>query len=340
MKKKFIALTLTMSLVLLSIWGCAGTNDTTENTEELTSVILNEVAHSIFYAPLYVAIENGYFEEEGIDLELVTGFGADNTTAALIADEADIGFMGPETTIYTYQEGSTDVIMNFAQLTQRAGNFVVAREDIEDFQWEDLKGTTVLGGRLSGMPEMVFEYILKQNGIDPENDLTIIDNIDFGATAAAYTSGQGDYTVEFEPSATALEQEGDYYVVASLGIDSGYVPYTAFCAQTSYIEENPEIIQAFTNAIQKGINFCNDATAEEIAIIIAPQFSDTDLETITTIVERYDEQDTWKDTLTFEPEAFELLQDILDSAGQLTERVDYNNLVITKFSEEAALLAE
>lgn len=375
MKKKCLALGLTMSMLALSVWGCATevvtetiveesvveetttteeaaieevtteatvteeamteATETEEASVELTEVVLNEVAHSIFYAPMYVAIENGYFEEEGIDLELVTGFGADNTTAALIADEADIGFMGPETTIYTYQEGATDVIVNFAQLTQRAGNFVVAREDIEDFQWEDMIGTTVLGGRLSGMPEMVFEYILKQNGIDPTTDLTIIDNIDFGSTAAAYAGGQGDYTVEFEPSATALEQEGDYYVVASLGIDSGYVPYTAFCAQTSYIEENPEIIQGFTNAIQKGIDFCNDATAEEIATIIQPQFSDTDLETITTIVARYDEQDTWKDTLVLEEESFELLQDILDSAGQLTERVPYSDLVTTEYAEAA-----
>lgn len=364
MTKKLFSLGLCISLVLLTLCGCDSTpaesnvqNDTatesedttptiTEDTQEddteiaLTEVILNEVAHSIFYAPLYVAIENGYFEEEGISLELVTGFGADNTTAALIANEADIGFMGPETTIYTYQEGSNDLIVNFAQLTQRAGNFVVARDDIEDFQWEDMIGTTVLGGRLSGMPEMVFEYILKQNGIDPTTDLTIIDNIDFGSTAAAYAGGQGDYTVEFEPSATALEQEGDYYVVASLGIDSGYVPYTAFCAKTSYMEENPEIIQGFTNAIQKGINFCNSATAEEIALIISPQFSDTDLDTITTIVARYDEQDTWKDTLVFEEESFELLQDILDSAGQLTERVSYNDLVTTSFAEEAALNVE
>lgn len=346
MFKKLLAIGLTMSMVFLAICGCTSTEEVTSSqdiqsntdveTVELTEVVLNEVAHSIFYAPLYVAIENGYFEEEGISLELVTGFGADNTTAALIADEADIGFMGPETTIYTYQEGSNDIIINFAQLTQRAGNFVVAREDIDDFEWEDLIGTTVLGGRQGGMPEMVFEYILMENGIDPATDLTIIDNIDFGATAAAYAGGQGDYTVEFEPSATALEAEGNYYVVASLGIDSGYVPYTAFCAETSYIEENPDIIQAFTNAIQKGINFCNDATAEEIATIIQPQFSDTDLETITTIVARYDEQDTWKDTLVFEEDAFELLQDVLDSADQLTERVDYSDLVTTTFAEEAA----
>lgn len=349
MRKKWMALALILCMTF-AMCGCSADNtqdsvqtdgNVTSESVELTKVVLNEVAHSIFYAPLYVAIENGYFEEMGIDLELVTGFGADNTTAALLADEADIGFMGPETTIYTYQEGSNDVIVNFAQLTQRAGNFLVAREEMDDFEWSDLIGTTVLGGRLSGMPEMVFEYILKQNGIDPTTDLTIIDNIDFGYTAAAFTgSTEYDYTVEFEPSATALESEGDYYVVASLGIDSGYVPYTAFCAETSYIEENPDIIQAFTNAIQMGINFCNQASAAEIAEIISPQFSETDLETITTIVARYDEQDTWKDTLVFEEDAFELLQDILDSAGQLSGRVDYDELVITDYAINASELVE
>ncbi len=354
MKKKLLSIALTASILTTMIVGCTNTEDnnetdTTETTvveetadvevveepEELVPVVLNEVAHSIFYAPLYVAIENGYFEEEGLDLELVTGFGADNVMAALLADEAQIGFMGPETTIYTYQEGANDVIVNFAQLTQRAGNFLVAREEIEDFSWDDLIGTEVLGGRAGGMPEMVFEYILKQNGIDITTDLYIEQGIDFGSTAAAFSGGQGDYTVEFEPSATALEVAGEGYVIASLGVDSGYVPYTAFSAKSSYIEENPEIIQAFTDALQKGMDFCQTATNEEIAEIIAPQFEETDIETITLIIERYNEQDTWKDNLIFEEDAFELLQDILDSAEQLTERVEYSDLVITDFAEAA-----
>ncbi len=302
--------------------------------EGLTKVTLNEVAHSIFYAPQYVAIEEGYFAEEGIDLALVTGFGADKVLTALISGEADIGFMGAEASIYAYQEGATDPAVNFAQLTQRAGNFLVAREEMPDFTWDDLRDKKVLGGRKGGMPEMVFEYILKNNGIDPDSDLEIDQSIDFGSTAAAFTGDMSAaFTVEFEPSATALEKEGAGYVVASLGVDSGYVPYTSYSAKTSFLNENPEIIQSFTNALQKGMNYVQNHTPEEIAQIIAPQFPETDLDTLTTIVTRYYEQDTWKDNLIFEKNSFDLLQDILESAGELSERVDYNQLVTTEFAE-------
>ena len=308
-----------------------------ENKEEpLTKVTLNEVAHSIFYAPQYVAIEKGYFAEEGIDLELVTGFGADKVMTAVISGEADIGFMGAEASIYAYQEGANDVIVNFAQLTQRAGNFLVAREEMPDFQWKDLKGKTVLGGRKGGMPEMVFEHILKANNIDPQTDLTIDQSIDFGSTAAAFSGGQGDFSVEFEPSATALEQEGAGYVVASLGVDSGYVPYTSYSAKTSYMEKHPELITAFTNGLQKGMDFVVNHTPEEIAEVIAPQFPEFNLETITTIVKRYYDQDTWKDNLIFEEDSFNLLQDILEGAGELNKRLDYENLVTTEYAKKAA----
>ena len=183
---------------------------------------------------------------------------------------------------------------------------------------------------------MVFEYILKQNGIDPETDLEINQNIDFGSTAAAFTENQGDFTVEFEPGATSLESEGKGYVVASLGEDSGYVPYTAFSAKQSYIEENPDVIQGFTNALQKGMDYVQAHTPEEIAEIIEPQFPETDLATITTIVTRYYNQDTWKSDLIFEESSFNLLQDILESAGELEERVPYEDLVTTEFAEAAA----
>ena len=295
-----------------------------------------QVAHSIFYAPMYVAIEEGYFQEEGIDLELVTGFGADKTMTAVLSDSADIGFMGSEASIYTYNEGATDHVVNFAQLTQRAGNFLVARQEMPDFTWDDLKGTDVLGGRKGGMPQMVFEYILKQNGIDPAKDVAIDQSIDFGSTAAAFAEGQADFTVEFEPGATSLEQEGKGYVVASLGTDSGYVPYTAFSAKQSYLDENPDVIQGFTNALQKGMDFVQAHTPEEIAAVIEPQFKETDLDTITTIVSRYYEQDTWKDNLIFQEESFDLLQDILDEAGELTKRAPYADLVTTEFAEKAA----
>ena len=304
--------------------------------EKLTKVTLNEVAHSIFYAPQYVAIEEGYFEEEGLDLTLVTGFGADKVLTALISGEADIGFMGAEASIYACQEGATDPAVNFAQLTQRAGNFLVAREEMPDFKWEDLKGKKVLGGRKGGMPEMVFEYILKKNGIDPQKDLTIDQSIDFGSTAAAFTGDDSAaYTVEFEPSATILEKEGAGHVVASLGEASGYVPYTSYSVKTSYMKENPEIIQKFTNALQKGMDYVQSHTPEEIAEVIAPQFKETDIDTITTIVKRYYDQDTWKENLIFKKDSFELLQDILEDAGELTDRTAYENLVQTEYAQKA-----
>ncbi len=331
MQKRHLAFLISFLLCLNLLMGCSSK----ENTDGLTKVTLNEVAHSIFYAPMYVAIEEGYFAEEGIDLELVTGFGADKTMTAVLSGEADIGFMGSESTIYAYNEGAKDYVVNFAQLTQRAGNFLVARENIQDFRWENLKGSYVLGGRKGGMPQMVFEYILKQHNIDPKKDLTINQNIDFGSTAAAFAEGQGDFSVEFEPHATALEQEGKGYVVASLGEDSGYVPYTAFSAKQSYIESHPDVIQAFTNAIQKGMDYVNSHTPSEIASSIQSQFSETDLQTITTIVARYHEQDTWKENLIFDKESFDLLQEILISAGELDNKVPYDKLVITKCAENA-----
>ena len=295
-----------------------------EKENEMTKVTLNEVAHSIFYAPQYVALENGYFTQEGLDLDLVTGYGADKTMAAVISGEAQIGFMGAEASVYAYLEGANDPVINFAQGTQRAGNFLVAREEMADFQWSDLKGKEVLGGRKGGMPEMV-----------PAKDLSIDQSIDFGSTAAAFSGGKGEFTVEFEPAATTLEKNGDGFVVASLGVDSGYVPYTSYSAKNSYVEKHPEIIQAFTDGLQKGVDYVNSHKAEEIAKVIQPQFKENDLDTITRIVERYQSQDTWKENLVFEKESFELLQDILESAGELEKRADYEKLVTTIYAKEA-----
>lgn len=255
---------------------------------------------------------------------------------ALLSGEADIGFMGSESTVYTYLGGNEDYAVNFAQLTQRAGNFLVSREPIEDFKWEMLSGKKVLGGRAGGMPELVFEYILKQHGLEPEKDVSIDQSIDFGSTAAAFSGGQGEFTIEFEPHATALEKKGDGYVVASLGEDSGYVPYTAFSAKKSYIEKHPDVIQAFVNALQKGMDYVAQHSPEEIADAIAPQFKETDMGTLTTIVKRYHDQDTWKENLIFEEDAFVLLQDILEEGGELKERVPYEKLVDTKFAKKAA----
>ncbi len=337
MKKKWLGCLLAAVLTATALCGCAcGSKKAAhaENGNESTKVVLNEVAHSLFYAPLYVAIEKGYFSEEGIELELVTGFGADKTMTALLAGDADIGFMGPEATVYTSNEGAEDAIVNFAQLTQRAGNFLVAREADEAFSWQKLKGKKVLGGRDGGMPEMVFEYILKKNGIDPETDVTIDKSIDFGSTAAAFSGGQGDYSVEFEPSATALEAEGGGHVVASLGVDSGYVPYTAFSAKDSYMKEHPQVIRSFVQALRRGMEDVYGQSAEETAKVIAPQFPDTDEQTMASIIERYAGQDTWKKDLTFGQEGYELLLDILDEAGQLSARPAYETLVTTTYVSE------
>lgn len=334
--KKRIALAVAVMLAVTALPMTVFASKKDKEDEKLSKVTLNEVAHSVFYAPQYVAIEKGYFAEKGLNLTLVTGFGADKTMTAVISGEADIGFMGAEASVYAYQEGATDPVVNFAQLTQRAGNFLVAREEMPDFKWEDLKGKKVLGGRTGGMPEMVFEYILRKNGIDPRKDLTIDQSIDFGSTAAAFTGDESAaYTVEFEPSATILEKEGAGYVVASLGEASGYVPYTSYSAKTSYMKENPEIIRKFTEALQKGMDYVQSHTPEEIAEVIAPQFKETDLDTITTIVKRYYDQDTWKENLVFEKESFELLQDILQEAGELNERVEYKKLVNTEYVKEA-----
>ena len=328
--KKVFACLLAVCMVLPAMAGCS-------QPQETTAVRLSEVTHSVFYAPQYVAIEKGYFKNEGLDMTLITGFGADKTMTAVISGEADIGFMGAEASIYAYQEGATDPVVNFAQLTQRAGNFLVAREEMPDFKWEDLKGRKVLGGRKGGMPEMVFEYILKQNGLDPQKDLSIDQSIDFGATAAAFTGDDSaDFTVEFEPSATALEKQGAGYVVASLGVDSGYVPYTSYSAKTSYMEKNPDIMQKFTDALQKGMDYVQSHTPEEIAEVIEPQFPETDLDTITAIVKRYYDQDTWKENLVFGQDGFELLQDILEDAGELKERTPYTELVNTEFAQNAS----
>lgn len=330
--KKILAFSMAAALAAASLTACRSAG---ESEEKLTPVTLNEVAHSIFYAPQYAAIELGYFEEEGIDLTLVNGGGADKVMTALVSGDADIGFMGSEASIYTYANGAEDYAVNFAQLTQRAGNFLVAREPDESFGWQKLKGKKVLGGRAGGMPEMVFEYILKKNGIDPAADLSIDQSISFGLTAAAFTSSDADYTVEFEPFATSLELEGSGYVVASLGTDSGYVPYTAYSAKKSYMEKHPEIIQKFTNAIQKGMDYVNSHTAEEIAKTIQPQFEETPLENITIIVGRYKDQDSWKDDTIFEKASFDLLQNILEEAGELPQRVPYEDLVTTEYSETA-----
>lgn len=329
MKKK-ICLAVAGVLSLSFGVGCS----TQQEETALTPVRLNEVVHSVFYAPQYVAQELGFFEEEGLEVTVAIGNGADKSMTALLSDSADIALLGTEAGIYVYNEGKEDYPKAFAQLTQRAGNFLVSRVEEPNFEWNDLKGKSVIGGRLGGMPELVLEYVIKENGMVIGEDMEIINNIDFSSTAGAFTGNVGDYTVEFEPVATTLEQNGSGYIVASLGEASGYVPYTVYMARDDFMTEHPEIIEAFTRAIYRGQQWVENHTSAEIAEVILPQFSESDVETLTTIIERYKAQDTWKTDPIFSEEGFTLIQDIMEQGGELSQRVPFNDLVRNEFAEK------
>ena len=299
----------------------------------MTTVRLNEVVHSVFYAPQYVALANGYFEDEGLTIELSVGNGADKSMTALLSDSADIALLGTEAGIYVINEGRENSVKAFAQLTQRAGNFLISRTDGENFDWESLRGKSVIGGRKGGMPELVLEYVLKQKGL--ENDVEIINNISFESTAGAFAADVGDFTVEFEPTATSLEQEGIGYVAASLGTECGFVPYTVYMASSEYMEENPEIIQKFTNAVYRGQLWTENHTSGEIAEVIQSYFPENDVETLAGIIERYKSQDTWRATPVYSEEDFELFEDIMEEGGELTRRVAFDELIDNSFAQKA-----
>ena len=295
--------------------------------EKMQKITLAEVTHSIFYAPQYVAIEQGYFEEVGIDVELILTSGADKVTAAVLSKDADIGFCGSEGTIYVYNGGEKDYLKTFAQLTQKDGSFLVSREKIKDFKLEDLEGKTVLGGHAGGMPEMTLEYALKQNGIDPKKDVEIDTSVDFAAMGGAFIGGQGDFVTLFEPNALEIEKEGYGYVVASIGELGGVVPYTSYSARISFIEENKELINNFTKAIQKGIDYVHNHTDEEVAKAIINQFPDTSLEDIAKVVKRYRDIDAWPKTTDFSEDSFNHLQDIMIDNGAIDKKVPYDKLI-------------
>ena len=295
--------------------------------EKRQKITLAEVTHSIFYAPQYVAIEQGYFEEVGIDVELILTSGADKVTAAVLSKDADIGFCGSEGTIYVYNGGEKDYLKTFAQLTQKDGSFLVSREEIKDFKLEDLEGKTVLGGRAGGMPEMTLEYALKQNGIDPKKDVEIDTSVDFAAMGGAFIGGQGDFVTLFEPNALEIEKEGYGYVVASIGELGGVVPYTSYSARISFLEENKELINNFTKAIQKGIDYVHNHTDEEVAKAIIDQFPDTSLEDIAKVVKRYRDIDAWPKTTDFSEDSFNHLQDIMIDNGAIDKKVPYDKLM-------------
>ncbi len=298
--------------------------------EELETVRLAEVAHSIFYAPMYVAIEEGYFEEVGIDIELSLANGADKVSAAVLSGDADIGFAGSEATIYVYNGGEKDYLKTFARLTQKDGSFIVAREDIKDFTLEDLVGKTIIGGRAGGMPEMTLEWALSDAGIDPKRDVNIDTSVAFSAMSSAFIGGTGDFVALFEPNALELEKEGYGYVVASLGELGGVVPYTAFFARDSYLNENKELIENFDKAIQKGIDFVHNSSDKKVAEAIIDQFPDTSTDDLTKIVKRYRSIDAWPDNTEFTREEFDHLQDIMINAGELDSKVPFSDLMYEK----------
>lgn len=334
MKKYLI---IAIIIVLIIVAGVAiyfATKDNTEEVVTLKKINVNEVTRSVFYAPQYVAIANGYMEEEGLKIELTTGQGADKVMTAVLAGQSEIGFAGPEASIYVYNEGKEDYCQVFAQLTQKDGSFLVARENTNDFSWQDLKGKTVIPGRKGGVPYMTFEYVLKQNGIDPQKDLILDDSIKFDLMAGAFSGGTADYVTLFEPTATMTEQAGKGYVVASVGEASGEIPYTAYFAKKSYIESNSDIIQKFTNAIYKGQKFVEEHTMKEVAEVIKDFFPDTDVNLLAEVLQSYKDINAWKTEPTMKEESFELLQKVMEEAGELTNKAPFNKIVNNSYAEK------
>lgn len=298
-------------------------------------VRLNEVTRSVFYAPQYVAIAQGYFKEKGIEVEITTGQGADKVMTAVLAGQSDIGFAGPEASIYVYNEGKEDHTQVFAQLTKRDGSFLVARDKTDEFDWNQLKGKTVIPGRKGGVPYMTFEYVLKQKGINPSTDVNLDDSISFDLMAGAFAGGNAEYVTLFEPTASMTEEQGARYIVASVGAEAGEIPYTAYFAKKSYIAKNEELIQNFTDAIYKGQKWTQEHSAKEIAELIKDFFPSTDVKMLENSIQRYKDIDAWNKTPVLTEEAFNKLQDVIEEAGELEKRADYEKVVNNKYAEQS-----
>jgi NitT/TauT family transport system substrate-binding protein len=301
--------------------------------DKVQNIRIGEVTRSIFYAPQYVALEKGFFEEEGLNVELTTTAGGDKTMTALLSDSIDIALVGSETSIYVYAQGSNDPVINFAALTQTDGTFLVSREKIDNFSWDQLKGATFLGQRKGGMPQMVGEFVLKKHGIDPHQDLDLIQNVDFANIAPAFASGTGEFVQLFEPTASVFEQEGKGYIVASFGEESGNLPYTTFMTKESTIKEKKETIEKFTRAIYKAQQWVDTHSAKEIADVIKGYFDNTNIETIEMVVERYKNQGSFATNPILNEDGWNNLQDVMEEAGELPERIDYETLVNTEIAE-------
>lgn len=303
---------------------------------QTTTVRLNEVTHSVFYAPQYVALKEGFFQEEGLNIELTNGGGADKVMTAILAGQSDIGLAGPESCIYVLNQGKKDHPVIFAQLTKRDGSFLVGRSDTP-FSWSDLKGKTIIGGRVGGVPEMTLEYVMRQNGIVPGTDATVDTTVQFNMMAGAFTGGSGDYVTLFEPTATEVEQAGKGVILTSIGQESGEIPYTAYFASQSYLQEHKDIVQGFTNAIAKGQKWVQEHTAAEIAADIQDQFPDTSLEVLTKVAQRYLDIDAWNATPAMKQESLERLETVMETAGQLqhSDWVDFDQLVDNQYANAA-----
>lgn len=303
--------------------------------QDSVKINLGEVTRSLFYAPQYVAISEGFFEEEGLEVELTTTFGGDKTMTALLSDGIDIALVGSETSIYVAQQGATDPVINFAQLTQTDGTFLVAREADEAFDWQSLNGKVFLGQRKGGMPQMAGEFTLKKQGIDPQSDLELIQNIDFANIPAAFASGTGEYVQLFEPQASIFEQEGRGHVVASFGAESGHLPYTVFMAKSSYLKDNEAAVAAFTRAIHKAQLWVMEQDSGVIADSVLPFFDDTDRELVIKVIDRYKNQDSYASDPIVDEAEWNNLLDVMESAGELQERVTHEELIDNTFAEQA-----
>ena len=318
-------------VIVLTIFltGCQFTKKKEES--KLKNIKVAEVTHSIFYTPLYVADALGYFKDNGLDVEILLTSGANNVAAAVISGDVQIGLCGSEQTIYIYNEGAEDYLVNFAGLTKRDGSFLVSREKNDDFKVEDLENAWIIGGRNGGMPAMTLTYTINENGVKNANVDT---SIDFAAMSGAFIAGSGDYVTLFEPNALALEQEGYGYVVASVGKLGGEVPYTVFNAKKSYIKNNPDVIDGFTKSIQGGLDYVYTHDAKEIAEIISPYFPDNTLNEITEVVKRYVENDSWYKTTYIAEDGFNHIKEIIDFNGLLTKDTPYEAIVDNTYNHE------
>lgn len=333
MIKKVIGLFLICLVVVLSCVAIVKINDESDENN-LKHITVAEVAHSVFYAPQYVAHGLGYFEEEGLDVEIVLTSGADNVMAAVLSGDADIGFSGSEATIYVYNGGEEDYVMTFAGLTQKDGSFLVSREKYDNFTLDDLKGKTVIGGRLGGMPEMTFEWALRQHEIDPNKDLTIDTSVAFPAMEGAFIGGNGDFVTLFEPNATSVEKNGLGFVVAYIGDLGGEVPYTAYNARKSYIEENKDVIEKFTRAINNGLEYVYSHDSEDVAKVVSKYFPDTSLSDMITIVDRYKEGEAWKKNISISKDEWNHIQEIMEASSELDKYVEYDKLIFDEYFDD------